>query len=53
VAWLRETALGHAMISAGDLDLLHVTDDIEEVVRIIDAADELRSERDPAHRFYS
>jgi uncharacterized protein (TIGR00730 family) len=53
VAWLRETALGNAMISAGELDLLHVTDDIEEVVRIIDAADELRSERDPAHRFYS
>ena len=53
VRWLRDTAARHHMISPGDLELLHITDDVDEAVRIIDAAHELRMERDPAHRFYS
>jgi uncharacterized protein (TIGR00730 family) len=38
VDWLRETMLAEGKISPGDLDLFHVTDDPEEVVKIIDAA---------------
>jgi uncharacterized protein (TIGR00730 family) len=53
VAWLKDTALQHKMISPGDIDLLHITDDIDEAVRIINAADAQRAERDPTHRFYS
>ncbi|HVU73125.1 MAG TPA: TIGR00730 family Rossman fold protein [Mycobacteriales bacterium] len=53
VTWLQDTAVTHGMISPGDIDLLHVTDDVDEVVRIINAADEQRAERDPTHRFYS
>ncbi|MGZ4988022.1 MAG: LOG family protein [Limisphaerales bacterium] len=33
--WLKSTTEGNAMISPGDLDLLHVTDSTEEVVSII------------------
>ncbi len=33
--WLKTTTEGNAMISPGDLDLLHVTDSTEEVVSII------------------
>ena len=51
--WLRGVAVAGGMISPGDLDLVHITDDVDEVVRIINAADELRAERDAAHRFYS
>ena len=32
VDWLRETAAGEGMISPGDLDLLHITDDLDVVV---------------------
>jgi uncharacterized protein (TIGR00730 family) len=53
VEWLRGTALGHGMISPGDLDLVHITDDIDEVVSIVTAADEQRAVRDPTQRFYS
>lgn len=38
VDWLRQTMLAEGKISPGDLDLFHVTDDPEEVVRIISAA---------------
>jgi uncharacterized protein (TIGR00730 family) len=33
--WLKTTTEGNAMISPGDLDLLHVTDSTEEVVSIV------------------
>jgi uncharacterized protein (TIGR00730 family) len=36
--WLRERVLGAGNIDPDDLDLLHVTDDIDEVVRICDSA---------------
>ncbi|MGH2840511.1 MAG: TIGR00730 family Rossman fold protein [Solirubrobacteraceae bacterium] len=39
VAWLRDRTLGEGKIAAGDLDLLHVTDDLDEVVeRVLRAA---------------
>lgn len=34
VAWSRDTLLAEGMISPEDLDLLHVCDDVDEVVRI-------------------
>jgi hypothetical protein len=34
VDWLRERLLGTGTISPEDVDLLHVTDDVDEVVRI-------------------
>jgi len=33
--WLRQSALTHGTISLTDIDLLHLTDDIEEAVRIV------------------
>ncbi len=37
VEWLRSTMLAEGKISASDLDLFHLTDDPDEVVRIIQA----------------
>jgi uncharacterized protein (TIGR00730 family) len=38
VAWLRDTVLAEGKLSAKDVDLLHLTDDPEEAVTIIVAA---------------
>src|SRR5665647_1995098 len=38
--WLRQTAEATGTISPADVDLLHVTDDVEEAVRIIVRGDE-------------
>ena len=35
LTWLREQALGGAKISPEDLDLVHLTDDLDEVVAIV------------------
>jgi uncharacterized protein (TIGR00730 family) len=35
LAWLRESMLGHGKVSAADLDLIRVSDDIDEIVAII------------------
>jgi uncharacterized protein (TIGR00730 family) len=40
-AWLRDTMLATGRVSARDLDLVHITDDLDEVVRIILAAQEI------------
>jgi uncharacterized protein (TIGR00730 family) len=40
VQWLRETAGGAGTISHSDIDLLHLTDDVDEAVRLISDADE-------------
>jgi len=40
VDWLRDTVQDHGMVSAGDLDMFHVTDDVHEVVRIVQEARE-------------
>ncbi|HEY7857137.1 MAG TPA: LOG family protein, partial [Candidatus Nanopelagicales bacterium] len=42
--WLRETALAEGKISAPDLGLVHLTDDPDEVVRIL--ADAFRERGD-------
>ncbi|MFC5062107.1 TIGR00730 family Rossman fold protein [Actinomycetospora atypica] len=36
VDWLRTTAIDHAVISPRDVDLIHVVDDVEEVVAIVE-----------------
>jgi uncharacterized protein (TIGR00730 family) len=36
VEWLRSTALEHGVISPKDVDLIHVVDDVEEVVAIVE-----------------
>ena len=38
VDWIRATVLGAGKVSAKDVDLLHVCDDMDEIVRIIEAA---------------
>jgi uncharacterized protein (TIGR00730 family) len=43
VDWLRERVLAEGLISPGDEDLLTVTDDLDEVVRICAEACDLRS----------
>jgi uncharacterized protein (TIGR00730 family) len=35
VDWLRTTMIQHGTISAADLDLLHISDDVDEIVDII------------------
>jgi uncharacterized protein (TIGR00730 family) len=35
VDWLRTTMIEHGTISAADLDLLHISDDVDEIVDII------------------
>jgi len=42
IDWMRRTLLDHKLIGAGDLDLLHVTDDAREAVEFICARDPLR-----------
>jgi hypothetical protein len=41
--WIRDTVLPEAKIGAADLELIRVTDDVEEAVSIIVAADARRS----------
>ncbi|MFC4532499.1 TIGR00730 family Rossman fold protein [Sphaerisporangium dianthi] len=41
--WIRETLLATGKISAGDLDLIRVTDDVDEAVRIIVDSDRERT----------
>jgi uncharacterized protein (TIGR00730 family) len=45
VDWIRSTMLGHGYIGPADIDLLTVTDDVDEVVRILAAADAARPDR--------
>ncbi len=39
LSWLRQTAAGTGTISLADVDILHVTDDVEEAVHIIASGD--------------
>ena len=45
--WLRQTApLARARSAPADLDLLHLTDDVDEAVRVVrEAANSVRAER--------
>ncbi len=38
VAWLRDTMLTDGKISPGDIDLLHLTDDLDDVVERVSRA---------------
>lgn len=48
VDWLRDSLLGSAKIAPGDMNLLHVTDSVDEVVSIVLAAAEQRAAMDAA-----
>ncbi|MRH91192.1 TIGR00730 family Rossman fold protein [Nocardia sp. SYP-A9097] len=48
VDWLRESLLGTAKIAPGDMNLVHVTDSVDEVVSLVLAAAEQRAEMDAA-----
>jgi len=43
VDWIRGTLVAQGTVSPGDLELLHVTDDIAEAVSLIQAADAARA----------
>ena len=44
--WLRQTAAAAGTISPVDIDLLHLTDDVDEAVRVVrEAANSVRAER--------
>jgi hypothetical protein len=45
VEWLTEQALAQRMIARRDLQLFHVTDDVDEVVQIIDRSQKQRRRR--------
>ena len=47
VTWLRQTMLADGYVAAGDLDLLHVTDDVDDALRVIAAAEALRPDPEP------
>jgi uncharacterized protein (TIGR00730 family) len=47
VDWLRGSLLGSGYIAAGDLDLFHVTDDVEEAVAVVNGASAERPDRPP------
>jgi len=44
LGWIRETLLGQGMIAAADLDLVVVTDDPKEVIKIVKQAAKRRDE---------
>ncbi|MCZ2830389.1 TIGR00730 family Rossman fold protein [Modestobacter sp. VKM Ac-2986] len=43
IDWIRDTMVAQGTVGPGDLELLHVTDDIAEAVAIIQAADAARA----------
>ncbi|MGY1618826.1 TIGR00730 family Rossman fold protein [Geodermatophilus sp. SYSU D00691] len=43
VDWVRTTLVEQGTISPGDVDLLHVTDDVDEIVRVIQEAESARA----------
>ncbi len=47
VEWLRGTMLGSGYLSERDLDLLHVTDDLDEALAVIHAAEVSRPDPEP------
>jgi uncharacterized protein (TIGR00730 family) len=45
IGWLRETVVANANMGAGDLELFHLVDDVDEAIAIIKAADGQRAAR--------
>jgi uncharacterized protein (TIGR00730 family) len=50
VDWLHDAVLAGGKINAADLELLHVTDDIDEAVAMIVDAEKARSQQDEVER---
>ena len=50
VDWLRASVLPGGKINAADLELLHVTDDVDEAVALIVEAEKSRSQQEEAER---
>ena len=50
LAWLRDTVLPGGKINAADVELLHVTDDVDEAVAKIVEAEQARSRQDEVER---
>jgi uncharacterized protein (TIGR00730 family) len=50
INWIRETVLDAGKINAADIDLMHVTDDVDEAVAVIVGAELNRSEQSEAER---
>ena len=48
IDWVRGDLLAHGRISPGDMDLFQLTDDLDEIVRIVSAAEHRRPRRPPA-----
>ena len=46
--WVRDQLLANGMISPYDLDLILVTDDLDEIVRLIQDATQIEPNREPA-----
>lgn len=46
--WVRDQLLANGMISPYDLDLILVTDDLDEIVRLIQDAAQIEPNREPA-----
>jgi uncharacterized protein (TIGR00730 family) len=44
VDWIRDTMVDQGTVGPHDLELLHVTDDVDEVIRVIQAADAARAQ---------
>src|SRR4051812_23145405 len=44
VDWIRDTMVAQGTVGEGDLELLHVTDDVAEVIAVIQAADAARAQ---------
>jgi hypothetical protein len=45
IGWLRDTALTHGTISQSDIDMLHLTDDVDEAVEMMVRARERHTRR--------
>jgi uncharacterized protein (TIGR00730 family) len=45
--WLRTTMLTEGYVAAGDLDLVHLTDSVEEAVEVLQAAESQRPDPEP------
>ncbi|WP_327141951.1 TIGR00730 family Rossman fold protein [Nocardia sp. NBC_01327] len=48
VDWLRDSLLGSAKIAPGDMNLIHVTDSVDEVIALVQQAADTRAQMDAA-----
>ncbi|MER1967015.1 TIGR00730 family Rossman fold protein [Castellaniella sp. GW247-6E4] len=48
MGWVRDQLLTHGMVSPYDLDLILMTDDLDEVMRLVQEAAQIEPNREPA-----